>query len=135
MNPRNKVWITLMALVVVAVTVACSCSALSDLTSGGSNEPMAGLAGTWRDNAENTVHTIRWTGSTYQVVSSISDEYGNCAVSDENWDGSSFTWTYFVAQNNVSVTIQATSVSGNNLNLNWWNDVGASGTDVFTREP
>jgi hypothetical protein len=143
MSPRNKIWFALLSFVLVAVTIACSCSSLSDLmnssggggTSGGSAEPMPGLAGTWRDNAENTVHTIVWTGSTYHVVSSINDDRGAYDVSDETWDGSTFTWTYYVSQTDVSVTIEATSVSGNTMYLNWWSTNGNSGTDTFTREP
>jgi hypothetical protein len=140
MNPRKKVWLTVLTFVLVAVTIACSCTDLSNLTGGGgggggSSEPMPGLAGAWRDNAENTVHTIRWTGSTYDVVSSINDDRGAYEVTEENWDGTSFTWTYYVAVNDVSVTLEATSVSGDIMNLNWWSTNGRSGSDTFTREP
>jgi hypothetical protein len=134
MNPRNKVWMTLMAFVLVAVTIACSCSSITSGL-GGSKEPMTGLAGSWRDNAESTVHTIQWTGSTYHVVSTVNDTYGSYDVTSENWNGSTFTWVYYVAQNDVSVTIIATSVSGDNMYLTWSSTNGNSGTDIFTREP
>lgn len=97
-------------------------------------EPMPGLAGVWRDVAEGTVHTIEWTGSTYTVVRSVNDERGTYSVTEEDWDGSTFTWTYYVPQTDVSVTIEATSVSGNIMYLNWWSSNGNSGTDTFTRE-
>ena len=135
MNPRNKVWITLLSFVLVAVTIACSCSSVTDLFNQGSAEGMPGLAGKWRDNAENTVHTIEWTGSTYNVVSTINDERGSYDVTEENWDGTTFTWAYYVEATDVTVTLQATSVSGNTMNLNWWSTNGNSGTDAFTREP
>lgn len=134
MNPRNKVLFAFLTFVVVAVTIACSCSSLSNTGgTGGSPEPMTGLAGTWRDEAEGTVHTIEWTGSTYKVVSSVNDERGKYDVTEQTWNGSTFTWVYYVPQTDVSVTIEATSVSGNTMYLNWWSSNGNSGTDTFTR--
>jgi hypothetical protein len=136
MNPRNKVWIALFSFVLVAVTIACSCSSLTNgLGNNTSPEPMTGLAGKWRDNAEATVHTIQWNGSTYHVVSSIDDTDGANTIVSENWDGSTFTWVYEVPGNGVQVTLQAYSVSGDNMYLNWSSSNGNSGTDVFTREP
>jgi hypothetical protein len=139
MNPRNKVLITLLSVLLVAVTVACSCSTITDLfnrggSTGGNPEAMPGLAGVWVDTQENTVHTIVWTGSTYNVVSSIDDTHGNCAITSQNWNGSTLTWTYYVADTDVSVTITATSVSGNSMYNNWSSTNGNSGTDVFTRQ-
>jgi hypothetical protein len=137
MNPRNKVWLALFTFVLVAVTIACSCSSLTSGLGGGgtSAEPMTGLAGKWRDNAENTVHTIQWTGTTYHVASSVNDSSGAYTVASENWNGSTFTWVYEVPGNGVQVTLTATSVSGNNMNLTWSSTNGNAGTDVFTREP
>jgi len=133
MNPRNKVWITLLAFILVAVTIACSCSSLSNLT--GSKEPMTGLAGQWEDQAEGTIHTIEWNGDTYVVTSSVNNERGAYEVSDQVWDGSTFSWTYYVAESDVYVTIQAVSVSGDEMSLNWWSTNGNSGTDTFYRYP
>jgi hypothetical protein len=95
---------------------------------------MLGLEGKWMDTQENTLHTIEWTGSTYHVVSSVDDTHGNCPVTSENWNGSTFTWTYYVADTDVSVTLEATSVSGSSMYNNWWSTNGNSGTDVFTRQ-
>jgi hypothetical protein len=129
MNPRNKVWITLLALVLVFATIACSCSSLSGLT--GSQEPMTGLAGQWYDAAEVTTHTIAWDGTTY-TVSSVTDDGTVLTISDQVWDGSTFTWTY-ISPYDVSVTIQALSVSGTALSINWWSTNGNSGTDTLYR--
>jgi hypothetical protein len=145
MNPRNKVWITLAVFVLVLATIACSCGALNNIINntsnnrggGSSSEGMPGLAGTWRDAAESDEHTIQWTGSTYHVVSSVNDNGVNYDVTSENWDGSTFTWTYEVPQDDgstVSVTIQATSVDGDNLNVTWSSTNGNSGTDTFSRQ-
>jgi len=129
MNPRNKVWITLLAFVLVAATIACSCSSLSNL--GGSQEPMTGLAGQWYDDAEITTHTITWDGSTYHVAS-VTDDGQSLTITSENWDGSTFTWVY-VSPYDVSVTIEAVSVSGDSLDINWWSTNGNSGTDTLYR--
>jgi hypothetical protein len=131
MNPRNKIWIALLAFALVTITIACSCSSLTDLF--GSKEPMPGLAGQWEDPLEGTIHTIEWNGDTYVVTSSVNPDNGTYAVSDQNWDGSTFTWTYYVAASDVSVTIQALSISGDTMSLNWWSTNGNSGQDTFNR--
>jgi hypothetical protein len=104
-------------------------------TAGNGEEPMPGLAGAWRDDREGNVHTIEWNGRAYHVASSVNDENGAYDVTQEYWDGSAFTWTYYVPQTDVSVTLQATSVAEDLLYLSWWSTNGNSGTDVFTREP
>jgi hypothetical protein len=133
MTPRNKIWIVILAFALVTITIACSCSSLTNLF--GSKEPMTGLAGQWEDRLEGTIHTIEWNGTTYVVTSTVNNVRGEYAVSDQTWDGSSFTWTYYVADTDVYVTIQALSVSGGELSLNWWSSNGNSGADKFYRYP
>jgi hypothetical protein len=127
---RNKILIGLAVLVLVAVTLACSFTSSGN---GSSSEPMAGLAGSWRDNAEGTVHTIAWTGSTYTITSSVNDDRGAYSILSEDWNGSTFTFVYRVPDG-ADVTIECVSVSGSNLNVNWSSTNGNSGTDTFTRE-
>jgi hypothetical protein len=136
MNPRNKVWLTLFVFVLVAVTIACSCSSLTNTGgSGGSgSEPITGLAGKWRDVAENNVHTITWDGSKYVVTSVVDDTQGAYTIDSQSWDGSSLKWTY-TAVEGASVTLWTTSVSGDTLNIGWSSSNGNSGTDSFPREP
>jgi len=98
-------------------------------------EPMPGLAGKWRDNAENNVHTIIWDGSKYVVVSTVDDNDGAYTVSKQSWDGSRLSWTYIVPSNGTTVDIWTVSVSGDNLDISWSSSNGGSGTDTFTREP
>jgi hypothetical protein len=133
MKAQKKLWFTLIVAALVFVTVACSCGSLSNLGLGGSPEPMTGLAGTWLDSYENTTHTITWNGSAYSV-SSNNAERGNYSVSDVSWDGSTFTWTYYVAQNDVYVTIQAYQIDGDYMYLNWWSTNHNSGQDTFYRQ-
>jgi hypothetical protein len=98
-------------------------------------EPMSGLAGTWRDGVEGNTHTIEWDGRAYHAVSSVNDEHGAYQIAQEYWDGSAFTWTYYVPQTGVAVTIQAALVEGDILYLNWWSTNGRSGSDAFNRAP
>lgn len=126
---RNKILIGLAVFVLVAVTLACSFGSSSD----SSSEPMKGLAGKWRDTAEGTVHTIKWTGSTYTVTSSVNDTRGAYSILSEDWDGKTFTFVYSVP-GGADVTIECVSVSGSTLNVNWWSSNGNSGTDTFSRE-
>jgi hypothetical protein len=127
---RNKILIGLAVLVLVAVTLACSFTSNGN---GSSPEPMAGLAGSWRDTAEGTTHTIAWNGSTYTITSSVNDDRGAYSIISEDWNGSTFTFVYRVPDG-ADVTIECVSVSGSNLNVNWSSTNGNSGTDTFTRK-
>lgn len=126
---RNKILIGFAALVLIAATLACTFGG-----GGGSSEPMAGLAGKWRDNYEGTIHTIEWTGSTYRIVSSINDTRGVYSILSEEWNGSTFTFIYSVPDG-ADVTIECVRVRGDELDVNWWSTNGNSGEDVFTRVP
>ena len=126
---RNKTLIVVAILVLVLSSLACS----FNLNAGGSSEPMKGLAGSWRDNAEGTVHTIAWDGSTYTLTSSVNDERGSYDILSEDWNGSTFTFVYRVPDG-ADVTIECVSVNGDNLDVNWSSTNGNSGTDTFTRE-
>lgn len=130
MNPRNKVWITVAAFVLVMITIACACPSLSNIGNTAA-EPMPGLAGKWYDDGEITTHNIVWDGTNYSV-SAVTDDGQNLTISSQNWDGSTFTWVY-ISPYDVSVTMQATSVSGNALTLNWWSTNGNSGVDTIYR--
>jgi hypothetical protein len=130
MNPRNKVWITVAAFVLVMITIACACPSLSNL-GGTAAEPMPGLAGKWYDDAEVTTHTIVWDGTNYSV-SAVTDDGQNLTISSQNWDGSAFTWVY-ISPYDVSVTMKAVSVSGTALTVDWTSTNGNSGTDTIYR--
>lgn len=161
MKKRKSFWIILTCILAGVMTLACSCGALSSLLATPTPqptstpvptstpipsptftpsptqvfEPMPGLEGVWRDTVEGTTHTIDWDGENYHVLSSINDERGTYNISYEYWDGSTFSFDYFVPQTEVTVTIQITSVNSSSMNLNWSSTNGNSGTDTFTRLP
>jgi hypothetical protein len=134
MNTPRKFWLVLIGAILTMAVIACSCGSLTP-TPTVSSEPVPGLAGKWRDTAENDVHTIKWDGSKYVVVSTVSDAQGAYTVSQQSWDGSRLSWTYEVSSNSTTVDIWTISVSGNNLDIGWSSSNGGSGTDTFTREP
>jgi len=132
MNAQRKVWLVLLAALLVAVTIACSCGDLSSLTGGG-GEAIPGLAGRWEDPETLTVHTIEWQSGRYVVVSCIDEDGSAFSITEQNWDGSKLTWTYYVSSSDVSVGFETTSLNGDSLNTNWWNSVGRSGTEILGR--
>jgi hypothetical protein len=134
MNPRNKVFLVLLAALAVMVIIACSCSDLSFGTNNSNNEPITGLAGRWEDQYETTVHTIEWDGTKYVVTDATHPDRGNYSIIEQSWDGTTLTWTYRVPDG-ADVTLETISVSGDELFLNWWSTNGNSGQDTFLRYP
>jgi hypothetical protein len=134
MNPRNKVFLVLLAALAGLVIIACSCTDFSFSTGGTTSEPIAGLEGQWEDQYETTVHTIEWDGSNYVVTDSTHPERGEYDIVEQSWDGSTLSWTYHVPDG-ADVTLETISVDGDELFLNWWSSNGNSGTDTFLRYP
>jgi hypothetical protein len=143
MNPRNKVFLVLLAALAVLVIIACSCTDFSFTTNGGGDdggnggtapEPIPGLAGQWEDQYELTVHTIEWTGTKYVVTESWNPDRGTYEILEQSWDGSSLNWVYRVPDG-ADVTLETISVTGDELYLNWWSTNGNSGQDTFLRYP
>jgi len=95
--------------------------------------PLLGLEGRWEDPETLTVHTIEWQSGRYVVVSCIDEDGRSFPVTEQNWDGSTLTWTYYVASSDVSVGFETTSLNGDSLNTNWWNSIGRSGTEILYR--
>ena len=132
MNPRNKVFLVLLAALAGMVVIACSCSDLF----GGSNEPIPGLEGRWEDQYELTVHTIEWNGSKYVVTDCRNPDHGTYDIIEQSWDTSTNTllWTYRVP-GGADVTLETIEVDGDQLYLYWWSTNGNDGTDHFLRYP
>ncbi len=131
MNPRNKVFIVLLAALAVMVIIACSCSDIS-LPNGNDPEAIPGLAGSWQDPETSDVFVIAWQNSKY-VVTSVTWEGTSYDITSQSWDGSSLTWSYYIPESDVSLSYQTTSLSGDSLYTNWWNDAGGSGTETLGR--
>jgi hypothetical protein len=155
-TPR-KFWLILAAVLTGFVILACSCSNLS-LPFGKTPTPsevppmptlarlptpepfpttgpvsLEGLAGSWLDpDTTGTVTTIEQQGDGYVVVDVSNPNRGGNELTDQNWDGSSLTWTYCVPDG-ACVTNQTISVSGDSLYVSWSNDQGSSGNTTMQR--
>jgi hypothetical protein len=133
MNPRNKVFLVLLAALAVMVIIACSCTDLSFLNIGGDNqEAMPGLAGTWQDPQTTDTFVIAWQNGQY-VVTSVTFESTTYDITEQSWSGTALTWTYYIPEYETYLSYETTSLSGDSLNTNWWNDGGGSGTEILER--
>jgi hypothetical protein len=91
------------------------------------------MAGKWLDpDTSGTYHVIVWKNNQYVVTETRNPNRGDNEVTSSYWDGTTLTWTYCVPQG-ACVTTNTVSVSGNNLNTDWSNDQGLSGSTVLTR--
>jgi hypothetical protein len=134
MNPNKKVLITVLSFVLAMVVIACSCSSLiPSLTpkpSGG--EALPGLAGTWQDPQTFDTFVIAWQNNEY-VVQSVVYEGTSYNITSQSWSGGSLTWSYYIPESSVTLSYQTTSLSGDSLYTNWWNDQNSSGTETLGR--
>jgi hypothetical protein len=134
MQPRNKVFLVLLAALAGLVIIACSCTDLSFLKSGSGNEAVPGMAGTWQDPETYDTFVIAWQSGKYEVTS-VTWETTTYEITDQSWSGTSLTWSYYIPESGVTLSYQTTSLSGDSLYTNWWNDAGASGTETLSRVP
>lgn len=133
MNPRNKVFIVLLAALVGMIIIACSCTDLSFLNTGGNNpEAMPGLAGTWQDPQTTDTFVIAWQNDQY-VVTSVTFESTTYDITEQSWSGTALTWTYYIPEYDTYLSYETTSLSGDSLYTNWSNDGGSSGTETLER--
>jgi hypothetical protein len=136
MNPNKKVLITVLTFVLAMLVIACSCSSIIPTAKppSSSQEAMPGLAGTWQDPQTYDTFVIAWVNNSY-VVQSVVYEGTNYSITSQSWSGSSLTWTYYIPESTTTLSYQTTSLSGDSLYTNWWNDGGASGTETLARVP
>jgi len=95
---------------------------------------LEGLAGSWLDpdSIGGTVTTIEQQGNGYKVVDVSNPNRGGNELTDQNWDGSVLTWTYCIPDGDC-ITTQTISVSGDNLDVSWSNNLGSSGNTTMQR--
>jgi hypothetical protein len=133
-SPNKKVLITVLTFTLAMVVIACSCSSLIPTATSPqvSQEAMPGLAGTWQDPQTFDTFVIAWLNNQY-VVQSVVYEGTTYKVTSQSWADNSLKWTYYIPDSTVTLSYQTTSLSGDSLITNWWNDQGASGTETLGR--
>jgi hypothetical protein len=129
----NRKWsIGLIIGIVLLTTLSCS---VSDLI--GTKEPLEppiDLEGVWLNPSTGSSTTIIWRNEAFEVVSVIDDDGEYFPVRETDWDGSRIRWTYYVPSTDYTVTFTMTSLSGDNLDCDWFNDHNASGTRTLRRQ-
>jgi hypothetical protein len=89
----------------------------------------------WHNPSTNSVTTIIWTGFIFKAVSVIDLDDGEVyPVTASNWNGSMIEWGYYVPSTTYNVVFTMTSLVGDNLNTEWYNDHGMSGTRTLHRQ-
>jgi hypothetical protein len=97
--------------------------------------PPINLEGTWYNPSTHSETTIVWRNNTFEATHIVDNDDGDVyPVTSSGWDGTSFTWSYYVPDTTYHVIFSMTSLVGNNLNCYWFNDHDASGTRTLQRQ-
>ena len=147
---RNRNWTVGIVLALVLLTTL-SCS-FSDLL-GGTPEieirevevtrvitvepagPPINLAGIWYNPSTHSRTTIVWQNGQFEVIGIVDTDDGEVfPVMSSDWNGTRISWTYYVPSTDYTVTFTMTSLAGDNLNCDWFNDHDASGTRTLERQ-
>lgn len=134
MSPNKKVLIAVLTFTLAMLVAACSYNSIIPASSSPqvSLEAMPGLAGTWQDPQTFDTFVIAWMNNQY-VVKSVVYEGTIYKVTAQSWADNSLTWTYYIPESASTLSYQTTSLSGDSLFTNWWNDQGDSGTETLGR--
>jgi len=142
MKPQNRVWLAVFVFFLTVAIIACSCNdviRLLESTATPTLHPQLtqtvatpNLEGSWEDLDTGVVHTIAWDGEKFVVVSSIHPANGEYPITDQGWDGSVLTWTYYDEETGTAITYETISATFLELYANWWTNSG-SGTETLIR--
>ena len=146
MSTPKKFWFILVGAILVMVIIACSCGSITatptatapptalpsptELPSPTAH-PMPELEGYWQFS--NKAFAIAWQNSQYVVTSVIDSEVGSLEITSQSWNGSALTWTYYFPFTDTSYTYTTSSVSGDDLLINYSNSAGGSGSMTWRR--
>lgn len=97
--------------------------------------PPIDLAGIWRNPVTNTLVSIIWENNEFRVNLIIDTDDGEVyQLTSSEWNGTRIRWSYYVPSTTYNVTYTMTSLSGDNLNCDWFNDHDMSGTRTWERQ-
>lgn len=149
-SSRNRKWIMGMVVALVALTtLSCTFSDLIGttpeveireipvtrvVTVEAAGPPIA-LAGIWLNPTTHSRTTIIWSDGQFEVIGVIDTDDGEVfPVTSSDWNGTRIRWSYYVPSTDYNVTFTMTSLAGDNLNCDWFNDHDASGTRTMERQ-
>ncbi len=97
--------------------------------------PPIDLQGVWFNPSTHDLTTILWENDQFEVVSIVDTDDGEVMrVTSSDWDGTRIRWSYYVPSTTYNVTFTMTSLVGDSLNCDWFNDHDMSGTRTFQRQ-
>jgi len=97
--------------------------------------PPIPLAGIWLNPTTHSRTTIIWSDGQFEVIGVIDTDDGEVfPVTSSDWNGTRIRWSYYVPSTDYNVTFTMTSLAGDNLNCDWFNDHDASGTRTMERQ-
>jgi hypothetical protein len=97
--------------------------------------PPIDLAGVWRNPVTHTLVVIAWEDNEFKVILLVDTDDGEVyQLTSSDWNGTRIRWSYYVASTTYNVTYTMTSLSGDNLNCDWFNDHDMSGTRTWERQ-
>jgi hypothetical protein len=98
------------------------------------SEPPIDLAGVWFNPMTHSETTIVWEDDEFKVVSVVDTDDGEVRpVQESDWNGTRIRWTYYVPSTDYTVTFTMTSLEGDQLYCDWFNDHDRSGTRTLQR--
>jgi len=124
----------LVLAVLVLISLACSCGSLGRLGDQDQPEAMPGLAGRWRYPVTGFICTIDWDGARYVVRSCIDDDGEAFEIRASSWSAGTLSWTFYVPSTQYETSLQVSSLSGDELLLDW-HGTGGSGEITLSRAP
>ena len=144
MSTPKRFWFILIGVFLAMVIIACSCGTIITPTAPPpptapapptapppTAHPIPELEGYWQRS--NKAYTIAWQNGQYVVTSVNDSEEGSMEITSQSWNGSALTWTYYRPSTDRSITYTTSSVSGNNLLINYSNSAGDSGSVTLRR--
>ena len=97
--------------------------------------PPIPLAGIWYNPSTHSLATIIWEDNEFKVIFMIDTDDGDVyPVTSSDWNGTRIHWSYYVPDTTYNVTFTMTSLVGDILNTDWFNDHSASGTRAWERQ-
>jgi hypothetical protein len=146
----NRTWIKALAIaLVIMATISCSFSTLFGPTPTAEirevevtrivtvepADPPIDLAGIWYNPSTHSRTTIIWENGQFRVISVVDTDDGDVyPVQESDWNGTRIRWTYYVPSTDYTVTFTMTSLEGDQLYCDWFNDHDRSGTRIMERQ-